>query len=402
MLNKIKRLAHPLLRPSPGRTFFSRIFAVACIFALFLSCNRSTTSSDAISHNVAESSPTHSEKLHSEHSAQLSAAPIQLEAKQNSVIDTPTVRHSNAPHSNTPTANEHSAHPTPLSATHSYPENSNLEHSSSEPSSPKQTVAAEPSDIDPSLSVASTSTLVPRPKANQPQIAIIIDDIGYRRDEGEALIELPYALSFAFIPFSPYGTQLAELANEHNKAVMLHAPMATLNESKWEDSLNPNMERAGLIAHLDSMLADIPHAAGVNNHGGSLFTQDVQGMQWLSEALAERDLYFIDSRTTAQSVAREQAERAKIPFNERDVFLDNEREVEAIEAQLDQLIAIALKHGHAIAIGHPYPETLTALESRLPLLTEQGVELVHIEQLLPIKANTLTHNSSPTNLKKVN
>nr|WP_306663288.1 divergent polysaccharide deacetylase family protein [Saccharophagus degradans] len=225
-------------------------------------------------------------------------------------------------------------------------------------------------------------SITEQPTVTSPRIAIIIDDIGYRFDEGRELIELPYPLTFAFIPFSPYGTRLAELAKQLNKPVMLHAPMATLNESKWEASLNPTMARTELIASLDAMLADIPHVTGVNNHGGSLFTQSRESMQWLSEALAERELFFVDSRTTAQSVAKEEAQRVNIPFNERDVFLDNERDLPAIDSQLDKLVAIALKHGEAVAIGHPYPETLQALKARLPLLAAQGVEVVGIELLL--------------------
>lgn len=381
LLNLWRLLSMFLLRPSDGRTFFLRIVILAFIFALFQSCNGGERQADK---------------------GQIAGDNQLLENAQR--VESVAVQ----------AANE----PTELLTVNAPPAKS--ERNAIEPAKPIEEVHAAEITDEVTTAVASAVTTeattevttvvttaattdkpmveTHTPGTSPPRIAIIIDDIGYRFNEGRELIELPYPLTFAFIPFSPHGARLAELANQLDKPVMLHAPMATLNESKWEDSLNPTMEQAVLIASLDAMLADIPHVTGVNNHGGSLFTQSRKSMQWLSEALAERELFFVDSRTTAESVAKEEAQRVNIPFNERDVFLDNEREPIAIDEQLDKLVEIALKHGHAVAIGHPYPETLAALKMRLPLLAEQGVEVVGIERLLSRLPPTLTHTQADKTL----
>ena len=348
LLTSWQQLSLFLTRPSDGRTFFLRIVMLACIFALFQSCNggnQETKNNTQLTQTSESPPPEKTERPRTEQTPPLiTAKPAEPVEPSESIGHTQT----------------HTAENEPAAA---------------------KAVEDEPA-IEVIAKPAIPVDITEQPTVTSPRIAIIIDDIGYRFDEGRELIELPYPLTFAFIPFSPYGARLAELAKQLNKPVMLHAPMATLNESKWEASLNPTMARTELIASLDAMLADIPHVTGVNNHGGSLLTQSRESMQWLSEALAERELFFVDSRTTAQSVAKEEAQRVNIPFNERDVFLDNERDLPAIDSQLDKLVAIALKHGEAVAIGHPYPETLQALKARLPLLAAQGVEVVGIELLL--------------------
>lgn len=351
LLTSWQQLSLFLTRPSDGRTFFLRIVMLACIFALFQSCNggnQETKNNTQLTQTSENPPPEKTERPRTEQNPPLiTAKPVDPAEPVESIE--------------------------PIGHTQTHTEES-------------EPAAAKAAEDEPAIEIIAKPE-VPvetseQPAVTNPRIAIIIDDIGYRFDEGRELIELPYPLTFAFIPFSPYGARLADLAKQLNKPVMLHAPMATLNESKWEASLNPTMARTELIASLDAMLADIPHVTGVNNHGGSLFTQSRESMQWLSEALAERELFFVDSRTTAQSVAKEEAQRVNIPFNERDVFLDNERDLPAIDSQLDKLVAIALKHGEAVAIGHPYPETLQALKARLPLLAAQGVEVVGIELLL--------------------
>ncbi len=214
------------------------------------------------------------------------------------------------------------------------------------------------------------------------KVSIIIDDLGYKLSPGKHLATLPYPLTLAIIPFTPYGSDIAQLAAEQNKEVMLHAPMEPLNAGRWEAGLTARMDAIEILATVEGMLNDIPHVKGVNNHGGSRFTQDRERMSAVMAVLASRHLYFIDSRTIASSLAAEAADGANIPYSERDVFLDNEKSAASIRQQLVKLRDIALSDGQAIGIGHPYPETFRALLEELPYFTQQGIAVVSASELV--------------------
>ncbi|WP_188150794.1 divergent polysaccharide deacetylase family protein [Teredinibacter waterburyi] len=214
------------------------------------------------------------------------------------------------------------------------------------------------------------------------RIAIIIDDLGYQWERDQKIVELSYPLTLAIIPFTPYGKRLAALGHSRNHEIMLHAPMETLGATTWEDGLTSRMSQQEMLTMSAKMLADIPYIKGVNNHGGSKLTQTQPHMDWLMTLLSEQELFFIDSRTSAASVALATAKSHGVATAKRDVFLDNQRDVSAIEQQLVKLEMIARKRGIAVGIGHPYPETLAALQSTLPQLERAGIELVYVSELL--------------------
>lgn len=234
------------------------------------------------------------------------------------------------------------------------------------------------------------------PDSSSTIVAIVIDDIGYKRFEGERTLALPGKLTVAVLPFTPFAQSLALKAPKHGKEVMLHAPMEPKRLSRWGQGLTSDMNEHELRSSLVAMIDDIPNLAGINNHMGSGLTENLEAMQWLMEELPPRGLYFIDSRTTASSQALASAKRRGIPSYERDIFLDHSRDAKTISQQFDKLIATAQKHGQALGIGHPYPETLKVLESRLPELQKAGVELVTVSELLnAVKARrTLAHSSN--------
>lgn len=214
------------------------------------------------------------------------------------------------------------------------------------------------------------------------ELAIIIDDIGYNVPVGQAFIQLPHALTLAVLPFTPHGPPLARLAQKAGKEVMLHAPMSSLGAPVDHQALHGGMTAARLRQQLDAMLQDIPGAQGLNNHMGSQLTQEAVPMAWLMEHLAHHRLYFIDSRTTPLTVALETAHRYGLPAMKRDVFLDNQRDRHKIRQQLRLAIELARRQGFAIAIGHPYPETLAVLGELDGLLADSGVRLVSVSRLL--------------------
>lgn len=224
------------------------------------------------------------------------------------------------------------------------------------------------------------------PAASSPIVAIVIDDIGYQRQEGERTLALPAKLTVAVLPFTPFAQSLAKQAPLEGKEVMLHAPMEPKKLSYWGEGLKASMPEKALRESFNSMINDIPNLVGINNHMGSGLTENAEIMAWLMEELPGRGFYFIDSRTTAASAAYSAAKKLGIPTYERDVFLDHSRNPKDISRQLDKLILEAKKNGMALGIGHPYPATLKVLEKRLPELHKQGIEFVTVSELLNARA----------------
>ncbi|MEW7978224.1 MAG: divergent polysaccharide deacetylase family protein [Candidatus Sedimenticola endophacoides] len=220
-----------------------------------------------------------------------------------------------------------------------------------------------------------------------PTITLIIDDMGNRRAWGEAALEIPGAVTYSFLPHTPHAERLARLARGQGKGVMLHLPM----ESAEGYRLGPG----GLTLHqteeefrhtLATALEAVPHVQGVNNHMGSLLTRHPGAMGWLMQGLREHGpLFFIDSRTTARSQARAVALEYAVPSAGRNVFLDNQRDPEAILAQFQRLVRIARSEGHAIGIGHPYPETSQVLRQVIERLPELGVRLVSAAEMVQLQ-----------------
>ncbi|WP_237132947.1 divergent polysaccharide deacetylase family protein [Pseudohongiella sp. O18] len=217
-----------------------------------------------------------------------------------------------------------------------------------------------------------------------PRLAIILDDIGNNLELGLQAVNLPGPVTLAILPFTPHAHGLAEAGHQAGKEIMLHAPMSNLAGSDpGPGALTAQQDQTSLIAALRSAIADIPHLKGINNHTGSELTAVTQSMQWVMEELKLHDLYFVDSMTSAQSVAATVAKSNGIPVLKRHVFLDNVAEESAIDAQMQRALGIAEQSGLAVAIGHPYPATLAYLEERLPQLQALGsVQLVLVSTLL--------------------
>lgn len=229
------------------------------------------------------------------------------------------------------------------------------------------------------------------------RIAIIIDDLGNSQQLGRQAVDLPGALTYAVLPQRPYSREIARRAHAQGKEVMLHLPMQTIDgRLLGAGGLHLDMARQDFARQLQASLSAVPHVSGVNNHMGSLLTQHPGAMRWLMEDLQCFDgLYFVDSRTDVRSVARRYAQEAGLPNAQRDVFLDNEQDVDYVRGQLRRLVETARQRGAAVGIGHPYPETLAVLAEELPLLAAQGIQLVPASRLVERQRNErLWHASS--------
>ncbi|MQX52720.1 divergent polysaccharide deacetylase family protein [Alcanivorax sediminis] len=217
----------------------------------------------------------------------------------------------------------------------------------------------------------------------QPRIAIIIDDLGYSSRHGQAIVDLPAAVTCAVIPFSPHGQRLARRASQAGKEVIVHMPMAAKQHEKLDrGGLTADMSEQELLTQVRKSLSQLPEARGLNNHMGSELTEQRQAMGWLMKELKAHQLFFVDSRTSGRSVAQRQAMQVGLANAGRDIFLDNDRSLVRINEQFNKLIKLARQRGHAIAIGHPYPETVHYLQQVLPLLKQAGIRVVPVSELL--------------------
>jgi polysaccharide deacetylase 2 family uncharacterized protein YibQ len=201
-------------------------------------------------------------------------------------------------------------------------------------------------------------------KNGLPQVAIVIDDMGYNREVCDGLLDLDLNLSFAFLPMGPFTEEQAARAKKLGRDVLLHFPMEAANP-KWHpdgNTLTIDMDRTAIGKIFRANIATVPQAIGINNHMGSRFTQNREAMQVFMALVRESNLFFLDSRTSKNSVGEYLAGKMGVRTGRRDVFLDNVREQQAITSQLRKLLEMAEQRGKAVAIGHPHSETLQALE----------------------------------------
>ncbi len=216
-----------------------------------------------------------------------------------------------------------------------------------------------------------------------PRMAIIIDDMGFHPKVGDALLNLPYALTYSFLPHAPFTQDLVEVAYQEGKTILLHLPMQPKGE-EWNPGVgallvnDPFEEQTQLLL---SNLSLVPYAIGVNNHMGSLYTEHEDLMEKVLLIIKEKGLFFVDSYTTANSVGYNLAQKLEIKTARRHVFLDNVNSVKRICTQLDQLVELAEQQGEAVGIGHPKQETYEALKQCLPKYNER-ITIVGVEKVV--------------------
>jgi uncharacterized protein len=236
--------------------------------------------------------------------------------------------------------------------------------------------SAAPATAAPSATPSATPSAIVPP--NGPKLALIIDDCGQWLPTERGFVALDIPITLSVLPFVHGTAEIAQDAHAAGKGVMLHLPMETLSGVyPGPGEITTEMTDAQVQAQMRADLAQVPLAQGVNNHEGSKASADERVMRDVMLAMSEHgDLFFIDSRTTAATVAARQAEAAGIPSASRNVFIDNKETVDYTETQLRQAAAIAQRDGSAIAIGHPRPTTLEAVRAMIPQLEAQGITFV--------------------------
>lgn len=216
------------------------------------------------------------------------------------------------------------------------------------------------------------------------RVAIVIDDVGYDDKVFKKFTDLGVPVTFSILPGERYSKYLAGEARQLHYEIMLHLPMEP--HGSWSNPGNhailSGMTREEMLRQLSEDLGAVPHVTGVNNHMGSLLTENRFAMRIILEELQKRGLFFLDSRTSPRTVAYSIAKNIGMKSEDRDVFLDNKPDIGYIKGQIDTAIRIAKKRGEATAIGHAKQETVAAIREKLPDFEKEGIELVTISRLL--------------------
>lgn len=229
-------------------------------------------------------------------------------------------------------------------------------------------------------------TVVEEPAPAGGMIAVVIDDLGENLGLAQDLAALPFPVTFAVWPTSTHAAEVARIAVAKDLDLIIHQPMEPLSYPEADpgpEALFTTMNATELTARLTRNLARLSGAIGMNNHMGSRFTADPEGMAVVMAVLKKHGLFFLDSVTTPDTVGREAAAEANLPYYRRQVFLDNVLEVETIAHQLSKAQRLAASSGIALAIGHPHPETVRAL-SRWYADPNRSATPVRLSRLSPL------------------
>ena len=217
------------------------------------------------------------------------------------------------------------------------------------------------------------------------KIAIVIDDVGLSVPFTKQIAQIKAPLTVSFLPYGASNKEQVMTLSNAGFEVMVHVPMMPhVPAALAPVTLSPEMDKAETQAELNKMLdrfAGTP-ISGVNNHMGSLLTERVKNMGYIMEVLKQRGLFFLDSKTTGKSMARKAADEYGVTYISRDVFLDNKNDYNYIMGQFRQAEKVADKSGYAVAIGHPYSQTLKVLQDWLKDADKNGYEVVHLSDLL--------------------
>ncbi|MDR3423870.1 MAG: divergent polysaccharide deacetylase family protein [Alphaproteobacteria bacterium] len=225
------------------------------------------------------------------------------------------------------------------------------------------------------------------PSGRKLKIAIVIDDVGPDLTGSEKAIKLPPAVTLSFLPYAARVREEAKEARDDGHELLLHMPMEPVgHEYPGQGALLVDLPMRDLQQRFENALASFTGFDGVNNHMGSKFTAWPEGMTMVVDELQQRHLFFLDSRTSAQSVGLKTAEAKGLPAIGRDVFLDDDQSPDAIRKQLDITERIARRKGYAVAIGHPHAATMAVLGAWTGEAAGRGVELVPLRDL--VKANS--------------
>ena len=249
-------------------------------------------------------------------------------------------------------------------------------------------VETEITTISPDTLEEQTSSQAPVETAKVPMrgvIGLIIDDFGYRNDHvSNGFLQLPGKLTYAIIPGHDYSQLFSKKAYDAGYEIIVHLPMENIGKTYGEEEyvLMSYFQDDEIKNRINKAFDHLPESIGLNNHQGSRGTADSRVMTLLAGVIKEKKKFFLDSRTTNNSLAETTMRKYGVPTNKRDIFLDNELDEEKIKIQLLKLADASEEKGIAIGIGHVKPQTLNVLAKEIPVLQEKGFRFEFVSNLV--------------------
>ncbi len=231
--------------------------------------------------------------------------------------------------------------------------------------------------------IAAQAPAAPLPVSGKPAIAIVIDDLGADIPGTRRAVALPKEVTLSFLPYPEKATELSHDGFCAGHEIILHMPMEPKgNLDPGPNALQLDLPKEEVQRRVLWAFSRVPEADGMNNHEGSWFTSDHKALIPVMQVLAQKHLFFLDLRTSAQSKGIKLARAAGVPVAGRDVFIDDVISSASIARQLGQIEAIARNRGLVIAIGHPHHQTLAALEAWIPAIEKQGYVLIPLSEAI--------------------
>ncbi len=225
----------------------------------------------------------------------------------------------------------------------------------------------------------------PESKKYSGKLAVIIDDCGYDMSSVRTLLNTGLPFNFAVLPYKPYSSDVLEMIKSSGRVAMLHLPMEPMDRSAMSEgssTICTDMSKEKILSLTRKAINSLQGISGVNNHQGSKATADAATMTTVLQELKNQGLFFVDSRTSSQSVARDKAVAMGVPTARNDIFLDNSSDVQAIRKQIYKAMEMAEKNGSAVAICHARPNTAKAWSMYANEIKNTGISLVPITELL--------------------
>ena len=265
---------------------------------------------------------------------------------------------------------------------------------------------AEPAAVRPEATPSPTPATLPSPTARpraaavpadfepaagegRGAVAVVVDDVGNADGSLERLERLQGPLAIAVLPGAPRAREAAALARRKGWDLLVHLPMAGARGPAEPGTISSDDDDATIVRRVEEAIASVPGAVGLNNHQGSLATADRRVVRIVLTVVRDRGLFFLDSKTSAASVAEAEARAIGLATIPRDVFLDDARAEaaaggapEARAAAWARALAVASTSGHAVVIGHPNAATVDFLEKALPGLARKGVLRARVSELV--------------------
>jgi polysaccharide deacetylase 2 family uncharacterized protein YibQ len=221
------------------------------------------------------------------------------------------------------------------------------------------------------------------PVEKVPAVALVLDDFGYTKKNLKEVNSLGIPITLAVLPNTPYSKAVCSFADKSGMEVILHMPMEPEREdvALEKDTLLVEMDPKSVSDVINRAFESVPSAKGMNNHMGSKATGDNEFMTAVLKDLKKRDMFFLDSRTSKDTVCKQAALKAGIAYLGRDVFIDNELDPESIKRQMHKVEKMVLEGSDVIAIGHDRAMTVKVLKEVVPEMKEKGIKFVTLSEM---------------------